>query len=201
MDTAGDLELAERWFDDWRQWLRAKAPADGRARRPDWRADEPPPPVAAMRTAALHHPDARRRREALGVLDHWANDESTDVFRFALQDPVPAVRVVALHGLSCERCRSTDLCVTDVVGDLVRSLEEDPSPKVRHGLVPILRRLADRDDRARAALARAADDDADDLVRQVAAAALEGRARDVRSRKALRRRARRRPSRASNGEL
>jgi hypothetical protein len=45
------------------------------------------------------------------VLDHHANDESCDVFRAALFDPVPHVRAIALHGLACERCRVGELCV------------------------------------------------------------------------------------------
>jgi hypothetical protein len=49
--------------------------------------------------------------------------------------------------------------------------------------------LIDRDARAGEALALAARDDVDELVRQVAQAAVDGRRRDVRPRKALRRRA------------
>ena len=104
---------------------------------------------------------------------------------------MPRVREIALHGLTCERCRTTELCAADVTPDLVRALEDDPSPKVRHATVGILLRLSSRDARASDALARAARLDEDPLVRQVALAASEGRHRDIRSRKALRRRARR----------
>jgi hypothetical protein len=47
----------------------------------------------------LQHASPKVRRDALGVLDHGANDESTEVFVAALSDPVPRVRLVALHGL------------------------------------------------------------------------------------------------------
>jgi hypothetical protein len=60
-----------------------------------WRPYDGPVPVAAMREAALGHPDAKVRRAALEVLDHEANDESIDVFRAALADPAPRVRLLA----------------------------------------------------------------------------------------------------------
>ena len=146
-------------------------------------------PLAAVQAAALDHPSAVVRRDCLTMLDHHANDESAAVFRASLRtDPVPRVRVHALHGLACERCRSEELCVADVLLDLVRALDGDPSPKVRHAAAVTLVGLAGRDERAVRALERAALTDADELVRTVARAGAEGRHRDVKSRKALRRR-------------
>lgn len=188
-DVDEDLRAAEAYFASWWQWLRSESAEGGL--RGKWRERQPRPPVAAMQTAARQHPNAKVRRDALSVLDHHANDLSTSVFRDALRDPVPRVRAIALHGLACERCRETELCAADVVPALVAALLTDPSARVRHGCVPILMRLAGRDARAGDALRRAAADDADPLVRECATAALEGRFRDVRSRKALRRRARR----------
>jgi HEAT repeat protein len=156
--------------------------------------------VALVQRGAVEHPSARVRCECLGVLDHQASDESTEVFRAAvLRDPVPRVRVFALHGLACERCSVEDLCVEDAVGDLIRVLESDDNPKVRHEAVFVLARLGRRDARAGEMLMRVAECDDDSLVREVALAAVEGRGRDVRSRKALRRRARggRRPVRTA----
>src|SRR6266581_4450160 len=98
-------------------------------------------PVAAVQLAALRHPDLGMRRFCLFLLDHYASDASSDVFRRALRDPVASVREVALHGLSCERCRSEDLCVADVVTDLVDILASDPSPEVRHKTVAVLVRF------------------------------------------------------------
>lgn len=72
-------------------------------------------PVAAMKVVTLGHPSAKVRREVLGVLDRAANDESIEVYRAALSDLVPRVRLVALHGLACERCRVGAICVDDVV--------------------------------------------------------------------------------------
>lgn len=184
----GESEAVEGYFREWGAWLVAAASAGG-LQKQDWRRRQPLPPIAAMQRAALHHPNARVRRECLNVLDHHANDASADVFRQALQDPVPRVRVIALHGLACERCRTGELCASDVVPALIGVLERDPSPKVRHGAVGILLRLSSRDERAPEALIRASREDADPLVRQVATAATQGRRRDIRSRKALRRRA------------
>jgi hypothetical protein len=169
---AGALAHVERW----------------RSEGGPWRPYDAPVPVAAMQGAALRHPDAKVRRAALEVLDHHASDESVDVFRAALGDPVPRVRLLALHGLSCERCRVGDLCVSDVAGDLARVIGEDASPKVRHAAVETAFPLVGRDERLRAAVRRAAAEDADELVRRVATAVVEGRRTDVRSRKALRRR-------------
>ena len=116
------------------------------------------------------------------------DDESVDIFRAALKDPVPRVRQIALHGLACERCRESELCVADVAADLMATLETDPSPKVRHSAVQVLSRLAGRDTRIIDALKRAATSDEDELVRRVAGAALDGRRADIKTRKALRRR-------------
>jgi hypothetical protein len=144
-----------------------------------------------VQRGAREHPDARVRRECLGVLDHRANDESTSVFRAAaLCDPVPHVRVIALHGLACERCRVHALEVEDTVTDLLHVLGGDGNDKVRHGAVLVLARFVTRDGRVRDALRAATRDDPDPLVREVAAAAVEGRRRDIKSRKALRRRTR-----------
>jgi hypothetical protein len=147
--------------------------------------------LVLVQRGAREHPDARVRRECLGVLDHRANDESTSVFRAAaLSDPVPHVRVVALHGLACERCRIHEMCVEDTVSDLLRVLDEDDNEKVRHGAVLVLARFVARDERVREGLRAAARDDPDRLVRDVALAVVDDRWGDVKSRKALRRRAR-----------
>lgn len=143
-------------------------------------------PVAQIQVAALHHPDPFVRRGCLGFLDHYANEASASVFALALRDPVAFVRHAALHSLACETCRTEELCVADVSPYLVEVVFADPSPEVRHNAIPVLLRLADRDPRARHAVERAADDDTDELVREVARRALTGE--HVRSRRAYRRR-------------
>src|SRR5262245_21288733 len=98
------------------------------------------------------------RRSCLFLLDHYACDASWSVFRLALRDPVASVREVALHGLSCERCRTEDLCVADVVTDLIDVLTSDPNAEIRHKAVAALARFLGRDGRARDAIARTASD-------------------------------------------
>jgi hypothetical protein len=154
-------------------------------------------PIPAMQIAAVTHPDPWMRRGCLSFLDHYANDESIHVFLRALDDPIPFVREMALHGLSCERCRAAELCVADVVPVLSRVLATDTSPEVRHKVIPILMNFLSRSSPAHEALRRASLSDEDILVRQVAAAALEGRERDAcRSRHDLRRRAKTRRGKA-----
>src|SRR5215470_5183804 len=129
-------------------------------------------PVSAVQVAALSHPDLAMRRFCLFFLDHYASDVSSEIFRRALRDPVASVRENALHGLACERCRHEDICVTDVVTDLIEIMTSDPNAEVRHKTVAALARFIDRDARAGQAIARAAHHDPDPAIRdavQVAA--------------------------------
>ena len=95
-------------------------------------------PIPEMQLAAITHSNPWLRRGCLSFLDHYANDESVRTFLGALDDPVPFVREMALHGLSCEQCRTAELCVADVVPVLSRVLATVKSPEVRHKVVPIL---------------------------------------------------------------
>jgi len=125
-------------------------------------------PVAAVQVAALRHADPAMRRFCLFLLDHYASDASTGTFRNALQDPVPSVREGALHGLVCERCREGNLCVTDVVTDLIEMLARDANAEVRHKAIVALSRFIARDARAGEAIARAALHDPDAAICYVA---------------------------------
>lgn len=131
-------------------------------------------PLAHLQAAALHARDPYDRRECLFFLDHFANEASAAVFAKALHDPVDFVRIVALHSIACESCRTTELCAADVVLDVVAVLEGDPNPDLRTKAIPTLLRLADRDRRAREAVERAAQHEPDEIVRRVAAGALQG---------------------------
>ncbi len=179
-----DDERAVRdYFEGWSRHVARWRETGGR-----WRPFSGAVPVTAMQAASLLHPSPKVRRECLGILDHAANDDSVHVFRHALGDPVPRVRLIALHALSCEHCRTGELCVEDVVADLVRTVLEDPSAKVRHRAVEVVCRIAPIDPRVGQALRQAAESDADELVRRIALAAAAGDKRAVHSRKALRRR-------------
>jgi HEAT repeat protein len=150
-----------------------------------------------MQSAALLHPKPKVRREALAVLDHAANDESTSTFRPALSDPVPRVRIVALHGLGCERCRMGEICVDDVVPDVLRVVREDSSPKVRHAAIDVLVRFMSRDGRIGEALREVAAADNDEFV-SLAAKGAAGLEHHVWTRKAVRRRDRARSHRTDD---
>ena len=162
-------------------------------------------PVAAPQHVALHHDDPWLRRRCLDLLDHHAADDSTDVFLAALDDPVAPVREIALHGLACERCRTTEVCVTDVVPRVIRTLDEDPAAEVRYRTLVILRNYADRHTAAHAALEHAATADRDPVLREGARLALgtgllpsrNDLARKIRKRD----RTPRGPSPASTGDL
>jgi hypothetical protein len=82
----------------------ARIVADWFARPPSARSGVAP--VGALQAAAVGHGDPWVRRDCLAVLDHVASDASVETFRVALDDPVAPVRLAAIHGLACERCRS-----------------------------------------------------------------------------------------------
>jgi HEAT repeat protein len=132
-------------------------------------------PLDAIQAAALHHPDPSARRTCLFFLDHHANEQSMTVFSAALDDPDDVVRNAALHSLACETCKSEELCPADVVPGLVTVLERDPNPDMRIKAMTLLLRLAGRDRTAWEAVERAADDEADDVVRHAATEGLAGR--------------------------
>src|SRR5215467_12177509 len=157
--TRTDLEVANDFVHGW-----VASPKQRRARLGRTL------PVAAVQAAALSHPDLAIRRFCLFLLDHYASDVSSDTFRRALRDPVASVRESALHGLACERCRHEDICVTDVVTDVIEILDSDRNAEVRHKTVAALARFMGRDSRAGEAIARAAHRDCDPAIRYVARA-------------------------------
>jgi len=130
-------------------------------------------PVADVQAAALADRSPVVRQACLGLLDHYASDDSTATFAAALADPIPAVREIALHGISCERCGS-GVCVAEVVPAVSRLLAEDPSAETRYKALRVTAQLADRSPEAAAAVGRAAAGDADATVRAGAAIVLDG---------------------------
>ena len=145
-------------------------------------------PVGALQTTALSDPDPFCRARCLAVLDHVANDASTHVFAAALRDPVVDVRRHAVHGLTCERCRATDVCLGDVVPAVVAALAVEGNAAIRHQLVVVLGGFAPRNDLARRTLDAIAAHDTDALLR--AAASAVATTGHTRSRKTLERLAR-----------
>src|SRR5215831_15476115 len=119
--TRTDLELANDFVHRWGALRKERRARLGRQM-----------PIAAVQAAAVRHPDLAMRRFCLFLLDHYASDVSSEVFRRALRDPVASVRESALHGLACERCLHEDICVTEVVTDVIEILASDPNAEVRH---------------------------------------------------------------------
>jgi hypothetical protein len=80
----------------------------------------------------LESESPRVRYDAAHALDHCADHRCTGPLRRLLGDPVPRVRRMALHVLSCDACKLTPLSVPDDLADLVidRALT-DPSINVR----------------------------------------------------------------------
>jgi HEAT repeat protein len=131
-------------------------------------------PLSAIQVAALRHPDPFTRKECLFFLDHYANDQSLEVFSAALEDPVDFVRNLAMHSLACTSCKVEALDAAQVVPGLVQVISSDPRPDLRLRAISMLLHLAPGDGAARTALEAAATNDPDPLTRHAAVGALKG---------------------------
>jgi HEAT repeat protein len=125
--------------------------------------------VPAIR-AGLRHPDSGVREQCCRLLDHLLVADAVEEMIAMLDDPVPAVRVAAVHALSCDRCKK-DACRP--AGDLVlppglRLLRHDPDAHVRAMAAELVGRFAHSSAEAQAALLRARDTDPATAVRKKA---------------------------------
>src|SRR5438874_13030983 len=83
--------------------------------------------LALLGRGALEHDNSWVRRSCLILLDHLGDDRHAPVFAAALRsDPVPRNRRHALHALTCDKCKTTAMCV-DVSAD-IRVALSDPNP-------------------------------------------------------------------------
>ncbi len=80
--------------------------------------------------AGTEHPNWRVRRECADLMDHLADNRCVDSLVRLLNDPVIAVRRLALHALSCQGCKVCPLEV-DIVAHLSRLALEDKSIAVQ----------------------------------------------------------------------
>ena len=69
----------------------------------------------------LEHGRPKVRADCAGAHDHFADERCAEPLRRLLSDPVPKVRRMALHSLSCDACKLVPL---EVTGDLVAQLIE-----------------------------------------------------------------------------
>jgi hypothetical protein len=121
----------------------------------DWRAFHPVESHLARHMdvamdavlAGIEHENPRIRAACALLMDHGGDDRCIAPLRKALGDPVPKVRITALHSLQCQRCKNEPLAY-DVIPDMIRVAEHDPDPKVRRaalggmGIQPPNRALA-----------------------------------------------------------
>jgi HEAT repeat protein len=63
-------------------------------------------------------------------MDHLADDRCTQPLVKLLDDPVAAVRRLAVHALSCQGCKACPLDV-DIVAHLIIRIETDGNMRVR----------------------------------------------------------------------
>jgi HEAT repeat protein len=80
----------------------------------------------------LSHKDSRVRYNCAGALDHLADERCVEPLRALANDPVPRVRRMALHALSCEACKLVSLQTDDdLVTLMIDRAMTDPSIQVR----------------------------------------------------------------------
>ena len=74
----------------------------------------------------------RVRADCAAALDHFADERCAEPLKRLLSDPVPKVRRMALHSLSCDACKLMPLEVTgDLVARLIEMTLHDSSVRVR----------------------------------------------------------------------
>jgi HEAT repeat protein len=80
----------------------------------------------------LRHEDSRVRYNCAGALDHLADERCVEPLRELANDPVPRVRRMALHALSCEACKLVPLQTDDdLVALMIDRALTDTSIQVR----------------------------------------------------------------------
>jgi hypothetical protein len=80
----------------------------------------------------LRHASPKVRYECAHALDHLADERCVEPLRRLLDDPVPRVRRVALHVLSCDACKLNPLPMKeDLLARVIERALTDPSINVR----------------------------------------------------------------------
>lgn len=125
----------------------------------------------------LSHADSRVRYNCAHALDHFADDRCLVPLRRLLDDPVPRVRRMALHVLSCDRCKLAPLQPDDdLSAALIERALADPSINVRrHAVVALGSDCGRHDEQAVAALETLIAQECDPAIRRNARWALRRR--------------------------
>ncbi|HLJ66853.1 MAG TPA: HEAT repeat domain-containing protein [Chloroflexota bacterium] len=118
--------------------------------------------------AGIEHPGPAIRYACAGAMDHLADARCIGPLRRLLDDPVPRVRRMALHALSCDACKLSPLPTDDdFVALAIERALHDPSIQVRRHAVAELSARCD-DPRALQALTAIAARETDGaIIRQV----------------------------------
>jgi hypothetical protein len=102
-------------------------------------------PVIQLVLRGLQHPNARVRYECGHALDWLGDDRCVPALLELLHDPVPRVRAIALHALSCDECKLTPLERRPELMQLATNwAAHDPSRRVRQDAAWFLMQAADR---------------------------------------------------------
>jgi HEAT repeats len=102
-------------------------------------------PVRQLVLRGLQHPNARVRYECGHALDWLGDDRCVPALLELLRDPVPRVRAIALHALSCDECKLTPLRRRPEFMQLATDwAAHDPSRRVRRDAAWLLMQAADR---------------------------------------------------------
>lgn len=158
MNSEDQLPPRRQWPESLESWLARHpllAPLHGMHTRQKEQVQLSTAAVEQLILAA-DHPNPKVRWWCAHELDHLADARSIEALLRLTKDPVPKVRVEAVHALGCERCKQCVLPV-DMVGLMVDFALHDPDEKVR-GVALFALGYLPSDPRAAAALAQLADD-------------------------------------------
>lgn len=108
--------------------------------------------VDALLLGARHH-NPKVRYECAHAMDMFADQRSAGALAELLHDPVPRVRRIAVHSISCDDCKIVPLQPVpppargkrrqDIVGAIVELATDDPSIQVRRHAAVALAAFAD----------------------------------------------------------
>ncbi len=121
----------------------------------------------------LQLPDSRWRYEAVAMVDRLGDDRCVEPLSRLLTDPVPRIRRMVLHSLSCQHCKITPLqTCTDYLPQIIEVSLHDSSVQVRRHAVYTLAEYS-HDPRAYSALQTMQTTDPDAKVRLFAEATIK----------------------------
>jgi HEAT repeats len=132
--------LAERWFAlaqaaDLRGLAEAMAVGKGRLQTAREVMQRSPGGYAAFQAAlvgGLGSPQSRIRYECAHALDQFGDDQVRPALARVMDDPVPRVRWMAMHALSCHACGEKPDALEGAIRErIIAAASSDPSPQVR----------------------------------------------------------------------